>query len=106
MGLKTTNYEVKKIGITISEAYAKFIQIDLDKDGNVKAFLAIQQTREDFESLQALELHEFNFIADKDLPIYLQAYEFAKANGFSNWEDDIVEEIPPSTIVNETLEEV
>ena len=101
MGLKITNYEVKRIGITLSEAYAKIIQIDLDKDGNTKAVLAIQQTREDFESLQALELHEFNFIADKNVAVYYQAYEFAKANGFTAWEDDI----SPTTIVDEPTAE-
>ena len=91
MGLMTSNYEVSGLGITLSEAYAKVGKIEIDRVGNAKAFLEIQQTREDVETLQSLETHEVNFVADKTQPIYEQAYIAAKSSMFSNWIDDIPE---------------
>lgn len=90
MGLKTTNYTVWELGITLDNAYAKVQSINLDKSGNAKALIAIQQSREATETLEPLELHEVNFVADKTLPIYEQAYIAAKANGFNQWTDDII----------------
>ena len=89
MGLKTTNYAVSALGITLDTAYAKIGNIELDKVGNAKAVIEIQQSREDAETLNPLETHEFNFIADKTLPIYEQAYLSAKSGMFNAWDDDI-----------------
>lgn len=92
MGLKTTNYTVSAIGITLENAYAKIGNINIDKSGNAKAIVEVQQTRENAELLEPLELHEVNFTADKTLSIYEQAYLATKANLFSGWQDDIVTE--------------
>ena len=91
MGLKTTNYTISAIGIMLENAYAKVGNIDIDKMGNAKAVIEIQQTRENVELLEPLETHEVNFIADKTLPIYEQAYTAAKTI-LTDWQDDIVAE--------------
>lgn len=89
MGLKTTNYTVFELGLTIDNAYAKIYSICIDNYGNAKAVIAIQQSRDTIDTLEPLELHEVNFIADKTQPIFEQAYIAAKANGFNLWDDDI-----------------
>lgn len=89
MGLKTENYIVHSLGITLESAYAKIGKLEVDKNGNAKAVVEIQQSRDLAETLEPLEMHEVNFIADKTKPIYEQAYIAAKTALFHNWEDDI-----------------
>lgn len=47
MGLKTTNYEVKKFGITIPNAYARLTNISIDLAGKAFGTFEIHQNRED-----------------------------------------------------------
>lgn len=99
MGLKTVNYNVTKVGIILENAYAKVVQLEVDKLGNAKALIGVQQSREDVESHELLEEHEVNFVVDKTKNIFDQAYIKAKETVFAGWEDDnplevVIEEIP------------
>lgn len=91
MGLKTTNYEIKRSGITVPTAYAQIAQIEISEDGTCYANFKIQQTR---DSMNLTALDNVNVICkiDKSLPIYEQVYNAAKETDFVGWEDDIVEE--------------
>lgn len=79
MGLKTTNYEVKALGITIPEAYAVVKAIKAER-GNGVATIGVSTTRENAISKQPLETKEiqFSYDIDADNPV-AKAYEAAKA---------------------------
>ena len=91
MGLKTIDYDIKKSGLTIPEAYAQIAQIELSEDGTCYANFKIQQTR-DLMNLDALDNVNVMCKIDKSLPIYEQVYNAAKETDFNGWEDDIVTE--------------
>lgn len=90
MGLKTTNYEIKRSGITIPDAYAQIEQLTVAEDGRCFADFKIQQTR-NLMCLSALDRKSVECMVDKSLPIYEQVYNAAKKTVFVGWEDDIVE---------------
>ena len=94
MGLKTTNYEVKDFGITLPQAYARLSNISVDINGEAFGVFEIHQTREDSLDTEksAIQRETFNCTIDKDFPIHKQVYEKAKAQLFTDWEDDIVED--------------
>lgn len=83
MGLKIKNYEVKKLGIIIPEAYA--IVKDLTVRGsNGFAIIAVQSTRENAlkcisGSMQALEEVRVDFIVNRDENDRATAYKAAKS---------------------------
>ena len=115
MGLKTRNYEVKKLGIILPEAYA--IVKDLTVKGTSGyAIIAVQSSRENAEkvvkgTMQAVEEVRIDFSVERDSNDRATAY--AKAKGqrtvtqwnpekgemesavinepFYGWENDIVE---------------
>ena len=91
MGLKTTNYEVKKFNITIPEAYARLTNISIDVNGEAFGVFDIHQTRESLANSSPLESIQVNYMINKDLPIHSQIYLKAKDEIFVDWEDDIVE---------------
>ena len=107
MGLKTTNYEIEKFGITIPEAYARLTNISIDLAGNAFGTFEIHQNREDIVASQALDKVYLDTIIDKDLPVHSQLYTVAKENLFVGWEDDIVveEETTNEEIIIEEPEE-
>lgn len=104
MGLKTTNYEIKKFGITIPTAYARLTDINIGVDGNAFGVFEIHQAREDLMISKPLDRIHFTANIDKELPVHSQLYIKAKEELFPNWEDDIVEEIP--TVVETEEEEI
>ena len=115
MGLKTTNYEVKSMGITLPEAYA--IVKDLTTKGNSGfAIIAVQSSRENANKvvkgeMKALEEVRIDFNVTRETNDRITAYEKAKSQKivrqwneetrtmedvvvsmpFYGWEDDIVE---------------
>ena len=91
MGLKTTNYEIKDLGITVPTAYAQVTSLFVDKDSNAYADFSIQQNREDIGNKEAFATESINCVIDKTQPIYTQVYNKAKTTIFEGWEDDIVE---------------
>ena len=90
MGLKTTNYNVSSLGVTLDAAYAILGELYLDKCGNGKAVFEIQQSRENAIGLSPIETVEVNFTADKTGSLCEQAYLAGKEQVFSQWQDDIV----------------
>lgn len=92
MGLKTTNYEVKELGITVPTAYAQITNLFVNKYGTVQAEISVQQTREDVVCNNALETKNLRYDIDKTKHIYTQVYKKAKEELFAGWEDDIVDE--------------
>lgn len=92
MGLKTTNYEIKDLGLTVPTAYAQITSLFSDKDGNAYADLTVQQNREDIGIKAPFSKQSISCAIDKNLPIYTQIYNKAKEELFAGWEDDIVEQ--------------
>lgn len=91
MGLKTTNYEVKDLGIMVPTAYAQVTSLFIDKGGNAYADFSIQQNRDDIDTKEAFAKESISCTIDKTQPIYTQVYNKAKETIFEGWEDDIVE---------------
>lgn len=110
MGLKTTNYDVKKLGITLPKAYAVVKNLRIDGESAVADF-SIQATRENSFKLQPIETARVYFKVDRNENPYVTAYRVAKGSKevqefkpetgkmetvvkhepFHGWEDDIVE---------------
>lgn len=91
MGLKTINYKIKNLGITIPTAYARIASVHTSLDGRTSVVFEIQQNREDIGTKDALERKLLRILIDKKLSSYEQAYNKAKEELFADWEDDIVE---------------
>ena len=116
MGLKTTNYEVEKLGITLPQAYAIIGEMQIAKSGSGFAKMYVQATRDAALKLQPLEEKRIDFKWDRKQDIATCVYETAKqkkirkertgefaADGtpieveivlneqFFGWEDDIIE---------------
>lgn len=109
MGLKTTNYEIKKLGITIPTAYAIIRNIEIH--GSVgKAEFVIQATRDLASTKQPLDKFYLDFPVNRNENPYITAYNKAKGttekvkkdkktknliyeyipNILYGWEDDIL----------------
>lgn len=93
MGLKTTNYEIKKFGITLPTAYARLTNVSIDVNGEAFGVFEIHQERDDLTTSEALDRIHLTTTINKDLPIHSQIYTKAKTEIFTDWEDDIVEDI-------------
>lgn len=109
MGFKTTNYEAKKLGIVLPEAYAIISGLTVKGNSGFADF-SIQSTRDNSLNLQPIETVRVDFKVDRNESPYVTAYRQAKAqketvkvvNGklekvlqnepFYGWEDDIQEE--------------
>ena len=92
MGLKTTNYKVEELGITLAEAYAQLEHMSVDLEGESNALFKIQTSRSSMDK-PAIDTKYFSCTINKDEPIYEQVYTKAKEDGlFDGWEDDIITE--------------
>lgn len=92
MGLKTTNYKVEELGITLAEAYAQLEHVSVNLEGRSDALFKIQASRTSMDK-PAIDTKYFSCTVNKDEPIYEQVYIKAKEKGlFDGWEDDIVTE--------------
>jgi hypothetical protein len=109
MGLKTTNYEVKELGITLPVAYAYIKKLYIDGTQGVAEF-AIQSTRETVQVLSPIKTIRFGFTVNRNENPYVTAYQKAKGQRetlqlneeahrmekvlvgevFYGWQDDIV----------------
>ena len=108
MGLKTTNYEIKELGITLPEAYAILKKLRIDKNEAI-AKLAVQSTREKALALAPIYTESIRFTIDRNENPYVTAYRLAKGQRemegynpesmryepmlvnmpFYGWEDDV-----------------
>lgn len=91
MGLKTNNYSVDDINLTLPTAYAQITHLSVDLNGNASAIFSIQQNRDMISKNEAIETKHVRCFVDKEQPIYAQVYTKAKATAFEGWEDDIIE---------------
>lgn len=91
MGLKTNNYNVSDINLTIPTAYAQITHLFIDFDGTASATFSIQQSRDMISANNAIETKHIRCLIDKEQPVYSQIYINAKESLFEGWEDDIVE---------------
>lgn len=93
MGLKTTNYEVKSLGITVPTAYAIIRDMEI-KGSKGKAELVIQASREAASEKQPLEKIYVNFSVNRNENPYVTAYNAAKGEAaegaLQGWVDDII----------------
>lgn len=96
MGLRTTNYVVRDLGLIVPTAYARLAYVNVNEEGRASGSFAINLNREDFMERKPIETIPYEYIIDKNQPIYTQIYEQGKAQYFNGWEDDIIEEEPLS----------
>ena len=80
MGFKTTNYEVKRLGNVLPQAYARIVELTIDEYDIATAKFYIQQNREFTKMKEPYEV-----VIVKDIPItnkkenpYTTAYNYAK----------------------------
>ena len=110
MGLKTTNYEITKLGITLPDAYARIGKVEMSDNGSGYAIMHIQATRENALTLQPIDTKRVDFFWDRRKSIAECIYEAAKVaktvrrknsetyqmenvvldKMFSDWDNDIV----------------
>ena len=110
MGLKTTYYEVKDLGITLPEAYAKIREMRLSKSNIVDVTFVVQTTRDNTELLAPIETRSIHFTWDRKSDLAVTAYKEAKKREeykgidpetgreviiyndapFFGWDDDVV----------------
>ena len=116
MGLKTTNYFIKDLGLLLPEAYALIKDINVSGNYGQATFIT-QSSRENAEQvldggkMRALETTTIDFIVNRNENDRVTAYHKAKEliqetivlpngefdtiwiNGpFTGWEDDLIEE--------------
>ena len=109
MGLKTTNYLVKRTGAVLPEAYALIHSINAEKN-SVRVVFGVYANREKAKEYSPEETKQIHFVWDRKSDIAKTAYELAKGqtveehinhetgeketitvNGvFYGWTDDIV----------------
>lgn len=89
MGLKTTNYTARQFGVTMPNAYARLVNVNVDKDGHANCAFHVTKSRDDSDS--AVEVRYYSCPVNKDDKIFEQVYNAAKKELFIDWEDDIVE---------------
>ena len=100
MGLKTKNYRIEKLDITLPEAYAVIINLHI-KGGTATATFAIQTSRSNaMGNKEPIVTKELAFKVNRNENPYTTAYKLAKSQGvykdkvingiFYGWEDDIL----------------
>lgn len=109
MGLKTTNYAIKELGITLPNAYALLKDIKVVNNRGVATF-NIQSTRETATELKPIETVAVEFVFDRKENPVETAYKAVKGTrkdwvydeekGYAiqqtvrqplyGWEDDII----------------
>ena len=93
MGLITENYVSKSTGIALPKAYAVLKNLIIESDNSARAIFAIQASRENAETYNALDKVEVEFIWDRKSNPVRMAYAVAKKNEYCilyEWDDDIV----------------
>ena len=99
MGLKTTDYYVKKLGITLPEAYALISKLEI-KGNKAYATFSIQSSRATALSHKPLDTVMISFdVFDKSANLYEMAYvEAKKSKMISTWNAEINNYVQKETI--------
>lgn len=109
MGLKTTNYEVKKLGITLPNAYAVIGKVEMNERGSGYAEMIIQATRDNALKLQAIDTKRVDFTWDRKKSIAECIYEAAKVEKTSrrmNRETREMEEVVVDTMFKDWVDDI
>lgn len=77
MGLKTSNYTIKNLGITLSTAYAILKDLKIERNHGTAVF-SIQSTRERATDLKPIETVTVNFTFNRDENPVETAYKTVK----------------------------
>ena len=95
MGLKTTNYEVKKLGIVLPTAYAIIKDLFI-KGEYARADFVVQATRTATADKEPLEIVKVEFALNRNESPFITAYKTAKGQHYEskyNEETDKVEKV-------------
>lgn len=95
MGLKTTNYHIKKFDVELSQAYAKLRTLVLNSDGRVEASFSIQQSRKHCEEFDPIEVVKLYSKAkwDRNTPLEKFAYEAIKSETYTEFDPETGSEV-------------
>ena len=99
MGLKSTNYISKSMGIVLPNAYAILKNLVLENDNEVRAIFSIQANREYAKQYKALDTVEIKFIWDRLSDLSKMAYQAAK----TQWVDILDEQTGEITFTRPSL---
>jgi hypothetical protein len=77
MGLKTKNYTIEEIGLTLPNAYAVIRNIYIDGERGVAEF-AVQTSRENAFNKKPIKIVSVEFTVDRNENVYKSAYRAAK----------------------------
>lgn len=85
MGLKTTNFHIKKFDLTLPTAYAKLRTLVLNSNGSVSATFAIQQSRANCETKEPIDIVKVDTKEpwSRNIPLEQFAYESARTQTFT-----------------------
>lgn len=80
MGLKTTNFHIKKFDLTLPTAYAKLRTLVLNSNGSVSATFSIQQSRAHCEKYEPIDIVKVDTKEawNRNIPLEQFAYESAR----------------------------
>lgn len=80
MGLKTTNFHIKKFDLTLPTAYAKLRTLVLNSNDTVSATFSIQQSRAHCDNYEPIDIVKVDTktVWDRNIPLEKFAYETAK----------------------------
>ncbi len=88
MGLKTTNFEIKNLGLPLPEAYCILHKLQQNRD-QVTATFAIQSTREKAQKLDPLATIDVSFKWDRQADIAKAAYaELKRSKTIKRYDND------------------
>lgn len=79
MGLKSTNYVSESMGIVLPTAYAVLTNLILETDNRARAIFAIQASRKNAKTYNAIDKVEIRFTWDRKSDLARMAYDTAKA---------------------------
>ena len=101
MGLKTTNYEVKKLGIVLPTAYAIIKDLYI-KGEYARADFVIQANRTATSEKEPLEIVKVEFALNRNESPFITAYKTAKGQHYENKYNEKTKQVE-KVVVNNSI---
>lgn len=101
MGLKTTNYEVKKLGIVSPTAYAIIKDLYI-KGEYARADFVIQANRTATSEKEPLEIVKVEFALNRNESPFITAYKTAKGQHYENRYNEETKQVE-KVVVNNSI---
>ena len=101
MGLKTTNYEVKKLGIVLPTAYAIIKDLYI-KGEYARADFVIQANRTATSEKEPLEIVKVEFALNRNESPFITAYKTAKGQHYENKYNEETKQVE-KVVVNNSI---